>query len=409
MSGFLTLDDLQVKNKIVLVRVDFNSPIDPKSKKIQNDTRIRAHGETTLKGLIQRGARIVILAHQGRPGEPDFTSLEQHSKILSKVLDKQVYFVDELYGEKAKKAIKELKNGEVLVLENTRMFAEEQIKKTPKEHSKSSFVRELTPLANIFVNDAFSTAHRAHASVVGFTPVLPSVAGRIMEKELNALRRVLEAPEKPCVFILGGAKADDSLKISEYVLKNNIANYVLTGGITGQLFLMASGIDLGGPNTEFLKRQKVLDFIPGIKELMSTYSGKVLVPEDVSIDIENKRKELLIKELPTVYPMKDIGRETIKKYNKIIKRSRTIVMSGPMGVYEKKEFMMGTKGILDAIATSKAFSLVGGGHTVAAVEKLKLTDNISYISTAGGALIEFLLGEKLPGVFALSQTTKKSD
>ena len=407
MPRFLTLDDVDVKGKTVLVRVDFNSPVDPETKKLLDDTRIRAHGETTIKELSEKGAKIVILAHQGRPGDPDFIPLKQHAERLSEILGKPVKYVDDLYREKAKQAVRELKNGEILVLENTRTYPEERKSKTPEEHAKSEFIREISSLADLFVNDAFSAAHRSHASVVGFTAVLPSVAGRIMERELKALSRVLESPEKPCVFILGGAKADDSLRISQYVLKNEIADYVLTGGITGHLFLVAKGVDLGKPNMELLEKQKVLDLLPGIRDLMAEYPGKIKVPIDVAVEAEGKRKELSVKELPTEYPILDIGSETIKEYSRIIKDAKSIVVSGPPGVYEREEFIKGTREILEAVANSKAFSLVGGGHTVAAVQELGLSDKMSYISTAGGALIEFLMGSKLPAVVALEAASKK--
>jgi len=409
MPRILTLDDVDVKGKTVLLRVDFNSPVDPETKKILDDTRIKAHAETTIKELSEKGAKVVILAHQGRPGEPDFISLEQHTKRLSEILGKPVRYVDDLYGEEAKRAIRELKPGEIIVLKNTRTYPYERKSKPPEEHAKSDFIKELASLADLFVNDAFSAAHRSHASVVGFAAVLPSVAGRIMERELKALARVLESPEKPCIFILGGAKADDSLKISQYVLDNNIADYVLTGGITGHLFLAATGVDLGGPNMALLEKQKVLDLIPGIKELMAKYPGKIKVPADVAIEIDGERKEISTKNLPTEYPIYDIGTETIKEYSRIIGEAKSIVVSGPPGVYEREEFRKGTKEILEAVANSKAFSLVGGGHTVAAVQELGLADKMSYISTAGGALIEFLMGSKLPGVVALEKAAERAE
>ena len=409
MPKILTLDDVDVKGKTVLLRVDFNSPVDPDTKKILDDTRIKAHAETTIKELSEKGAKVVILAHQGRPGEPDFISLEQHTKRLSEILGKPVRYIDDLYGEEAKRAIRELKPGEIIVLKNTRTYPYERKSKPPEEHAKSDFIKELASLADLFVNDAFSAAHRSHASVVGFAAVLPSVAGRIMERELKALARVLESPEKPCIFILGGAKADDSLKISQYVLDNNIADYVLTGGITGHLFLAATGVDLGGPNMALLEKQKVLDLIPGIKELMAKYPGKIKVPADVAIEIDGERKEISTKDLPTEYPIYDIGTETIKEYSRIIGEAKSIVVSGPPGVYEREEFRKGTKEILEAVANSKAFSLVGGGHTVAAVQELGLADKMSYISTAGGALIEFLMGSKLPGVVALEKAAERAE
>jgi len=404
MPRILTLDDFDFKGKTTLVRVDFNSPIDPETKRVLDDTRIRAHGETTLKELSQKGAKVVVLAHQGRPGDPDFTPLKQHAEILSKILGKPVKYVDDVFGEKAQKAIKELKNGEILVLENVRTFPDEQKKGTPEEHAKTEFVKTLAPLADIFVNDAFAAAHRAHVSIVGFTAVLPSVAGRIMERELKALSRVLREPEKPCVYILGGAKADDSLKISQYVLKNNIADRILTSGVVGHLFLAAKGVNLGKANMEFLEKKELMSLAPGIKELIKNYPGKVEVPADVAVEAEGKRMEMSAGKLPTNYPIYDIGTETIKKYGDIIKGAKSIVISGPMGVFENKDFAVGTKKTFEAIAASKAFSLVGGGHTIAAVEEMGLAKRMGYVSTAGGALIEFLMGEQLPGVVALEKS-----
>ena len=407
MPKFLTLDDFDVKDKTVLVRVDFNSPVDPETKKVLSDTRIRAHGETTIKELAEKGAKVVILAHQGRPGEPDFISLVQHAQILGNILGKPVKFVDDVYGEKAQNAIKELKSGEILVLDNVRKFPGETKKASPEEHSKSELVMNLAPLADLFVNDAFAAAHRAHASIVGFTVLLPSAAGRIMERELKALSRVLENPEKPCIFILGGAKADDSLQISKYVLDNNIADYVLTGGITGHLFLAAKGYNLGKPNMELLEKKELMGLIPGIKELMEKYPGKIETPVDLAVEVDGKRKEITVEELPTDYPIYDIGTKTIERYSQIISNAKSIVFSGPPGVYEKEEFVKGTKGLFEAIANSSAFSLVGGGHSVAAVHELGLADKMGYISTAGGALIEFLMGKELPGVAALEKAASR--
>jgi phosphoglycerate kinase len=401
MTRILTMDDLDFKDKVALVRVDFNSPIDTDKKKILEDTRIRVHGETTIKELSQKGAKVVILAHQGRPGEQDFIPLEQHAKALNRILGKPVKYVNDLFGKKAQDAIKALKSGEILVLENVRTFPDEQMKGSPEQHAKSELVKKLAPFVDVFVSDAFAAAHRAHVSIVGFTAVLPSVAGRIMERELKALSKAVEKPEKPCIYILGGAKADDALKISQYVLTNNIADHVLTGGVVGHLFLAAKGEDLGKPNMEFLKKKELTAFIPGIKKLMKKYQEKIEVPVDLAVEVNKKRKAIAVKELPTNHLIYDIGAETVKEYAQIINNAKSIVISGPMGVFENPEFMAGTKGVLGAIATSKAFSLVGGGHTVAAVEQLGLREKMGYVSTAGGALIEFLMGEDLPGVAAL--------
>lgn len=408
MPKLLTMDDFKLEGKVVLVRVDFNSPVDPQTKKVLDDTRIRVHAETTLGELVRKGAKTVILAHQGRPGSPDFIPLEQHAGILAKILGTPVEYVDDLYGEGAQGAIKALKNGEVLVLKNVRTYPDEQKKASPEEHAKSEFVQKLAPLADVFVNDAFAAAHRSHASIVGFTAVLPSAAGRIVERELKALSRVMEAPERPCVYVFGGAKADDSLRISRYVLTNRIADRVLTGGVIGHLFLAARGFDLGKSNMEFLEREGVLGLVSGIQKLMDAYPGKIEVPVDLAVEVDGERREITTGELPTPKPICDIGEETIKKYVNILRGAKSIVVSGPMGVYENKEFLLGTKRTFEAVASSEAFSLIGGGHTVAAAKEFGLANKISYVSTAGGALIEFLMGEQLPGVVALEKAAARA-
>jgi phosphoglycerate kinase len=407
MSKYLTIDDIEVRDKVVLVRVDFNSEIDLKTKKVTSDVRIRAHGESTIKDLSEKRAKVVILAHQGRKGEVDFIPMKQHAEILGNILDKPVQFVDDIFGEKAQNAIKNLKSGEILVLDNVRGFEGETKKGTPEEHSKTDLVKNLAPLADLFVNDAFAAAHRAHVSMVGFTAVLQSAAGRIMEKELKSLSKAFEKPEKPCLFIMGGAKADDSLEISKYVLNNKIADTVLTGGVTSQVFLAAKGYDLGDSNMAFLSKKKVLDLIPGIKELIKTYPKGFAIPEDLALNLNGKRKEISVNLLPTEYSIFDVGAKTIENYKQLIKEAKSIVLSGPMGVYEKPEFAIGTKRIFEAIANSNAFSLAGGGHTISALKQFGLSNKISYISTAGGALIEFLMGKKLPCVVALEAAAKR--
>jgi len=408
MPKFLTMDDFDLTNKTVLVRVDFNSPLDPETKQIINDKRIRAHASATIEELVKKGAKTVILAHQGRPGDADFIGLDQHAKLLGKALNMPVKYVDDVVGITAQNAIKGLKSGEVLILGNVRGVSNEQSKGTPEEHSQTEFVKNLAPLADVFINDAFAAAHRAHVSMVGFTAVLPSAAGRIMEQELKALGKVLESPEKPSVFMIGGAKGDDSLDISNYVLKNNIADFVLTGGVIGHIFLVAKGVDLGEGNMKFLEKKDLMGLVPGIKELMSKYPDEIIVPVDLAMELDQQRKEITIDELPTNNSIFDIGTKTAKKFGDIILKAKTIVVSGPVGVFENPEFKAGSEIVLEAVANSEGFSLVGGGHTVAAVEKLGLADDMSYVSTAGGALIEFLMGKQLPGVVALEKAATRT-
>ena len=409
MPKFLTLDDAKVKDKVVLVRVDFNSPIDPKTKRVLEDTRIRAHAQTTIKELEDKGAKTVILAHQGRLGDSDFIPLKQHAEILAKILKKPVKYVEDLYGEKAKTAIRNLRRGDILLLENVRTFPLETKDGTPEEQAKTELVRNLAPMADLFVNDAFAAAHRSHVSIVGFTAVLPSVAGRIMERELKSLNKVLEKPEKPCIFVLGGAKADDSLEISKYVLDKGIADHILTGGVVGQVFLAANGYNLGRRNMEFLEKEDLMKLVPGIRDLTHSYQSRIKIPVDVAVDMNDKRSEIPITELPTEYSIFDIGVKTADDYCSIIRKAKSIVVSGPMGKYEDTKFKYGTKTILQEIAQSGAFSVAGGGHTIAALELFGLTDKVSYVSTAGGALIEFLMGKKLPGVVALEKAAAKKE
>jgi phosphoglycerate kinase len=332
--------------------------------------------------------------------------MKPHAEVLGKILSCPVRFVDDIYGEKAKNAIKNLQSGDILALDNVRGFDGETRKGTPEEHSKTELVQNLAPLADLFVNDAFAAAHRAHVSMVGFTAVLPSAAGRIMERELKSLSKALDKPEKPCLFVMGGAKADDSLEISKYVLSNDIADMVLVGGVISQIFLAAKGYNLGEKNMAFIEKKGLTELMPGIKELMQTYPKGIAVPEDLALDMNGKRKEVSINELPADYAIFDVGTETIESYGKLCGSAKSIVLSGPMGVYENPEFAVGTKGIFEAIASSKAFSLAGGGHTISALNQFGLSGKISYISTAGGALIEFLMGKKLPGVAALENAVK---
>ncbi|MCW3983545.1 MAG: phosphoglycerate kinase [Candidatus Bathyarchaeota archaeon] len=401
MAKYKTLNDFDVKNKTVLVRVDFNSEIDPQTKKVTSDVRIRAHAESTLKELAEKGAKTVVIAHQGRKGDPDYTTLKTHTEILQTILKCPIKYVDDLFGEKAQAAIKNLQAGEILVLENVRSWDGETKSGSPEQQAKTELVQKLAPLADLFVSDAFSAAHRGHVSMVGFTAVLPSAAGRIMERELSSLSKALEKPEHPCVYVMGGAKADDSLEISKYVLGNGIADYVLVGGVTSQLFLAAKGVNLGKPTMEFLAKKELTQFLPGIKALIEQFGDKIQVPVDVALNVYGDRLEIPVDQLPTEYTILDLGSKTVQNYAALIKSAKSIVVSGPMGVYENPQFNWGTKGVLTAIAESSAFSLAGGGNTIAAIQEYGLTPKIGYISTAGGALIEFLMGKKLPGVVAL--------
>ena len=402
----LTLDDLELDGKTVLVRAEFNSPVDIETKKITGSTRIRASA-ATIKAILDKGGKVAVLAHQGRLGDPDFIPLKQHSEILSEILERPVKYVDEIYGKKAQKAIAGLKKGGVLVLENVRGFKDETKNLSPEEHSKSELVQNLAPLVDIFVHDAFGAAHRSQASLVGFTPLVPSVAGLTMEKELTSLAKVASDAEKPCTYVLGGAKPSDSVGIAAYILENDIADRILVGGLLTGLFWIAKGYDLSGPNEIFLKEKSYLDLLPEVKEMLSKYGNEIDMPDDVAVDAKGKRKEISAKELPTRYSIFDIGAKTAERYAIAVKGSKTVVLNGPLGVYERDLFMDGTKKVFTATAESEAYSLVGGGHTITAIEKLGLEERVSYVSTGGKVLLDFLMGKTLPGVEALKDSAEK--
>ncbi|NAZ25274.1 MAG: phosphoglycerate kinase, partial [Thermofilum sp.] len=274
-----TLDDVNVSNKTVGVRVDFNTPIDPATKKILDDTRIRAHAETTLKELVEKKAKVVVISHQGRKGDPDFASLSEHASILAKLLPAKVKFVDSIFDEKAINEIKGLKPGEVLVLENVRMWDGETKSASPEEHAKTPLVQSLAPLFDVYVVDAFSAAHRPHASLVGFAPVVKHfVAGRVMERELKALYKVRNNPERPCIYVIGGAKAEDTAEIISNVLGNNIADKILTGGLAANLLLHAAGKNIGELNVKILEEKGFLELEPELQKLLKQYPGRIVLP-----------------------------------------------------------------------------------------------------------------------------------
>ena len=404
--GFLTMDDFDFRGKTVLLRVDFNSPVDPETKKITDDSRIREHAGT-VRELSGKGAKVVILAHQGRPGDPDFIPLEQHARILGKILKRSVSYINDVFGETVINKIKQLRNGGILLLENVRTYPDETVEKPLAEQAKTPMVKRLAPLADVFVNDAFGAAHRAHVSMIGFTGVLPTVAGRVMERELRALIKAAGKPAKPCVYVLGGAKAKDSVGMAEYILGRGIADTILTVGLVGNLFLFARKYDLGSVNKELLEKRGFIEHLARAEELLTRYGGQVKTPVDIAVDFEGRRSDKSLIELPTQYYIKDIGKKTTEIFCEIIRNAKTIVMNGPAGVFEEKAFLYGTKAILTAISKSKGFGMVGGGHTLAVVHELNLTKKISYVSTAGGALMDYLTGKKLPAVEALKEAATR--
>ena len=404
MVDFNTIDDFDIEDKTVLVRIDINAPVDPSSGIILDDTRLKLHAQT-VKELSNKGAKVVLLAHQSRPGKKDFTTLSQHAQALSDILNLRVKYADSLFSNAAKEAIKSLKPHEILLLENARFFSEESLSRTPEEQSKTLLVRHLSPLIDYFVNDAFAAAHRSHASLVGFTVDTPSAAGRVMEKELTVIQDALDNVEHPCVFLLGGMKPEDSIDVMENVLSNGTADSILTTGIVGNIVLWAAGVDIGQVNKDFIASRGYGDMVEKAKELIDRFGDKVKYPIDVACDIDGQRVDIDFKEIPNK-SIFDIGVKTISYYAKEIRDAKYIFANGPAGVFEDPKFSMGTEDLINAMATSKGFTLIGGGHIAAATAGLGLEEHMSHLSSGGGACISMLAGKKLAAVEALKNSKK---
>jgi phosphoglycerate kinase len=401
-KSFLTIDDFDTDGKTILVRVDLNSPMDPQGN-ILDDMRIRSH-VATLKDL--EDSKVVLLAHQSRPGKKDFTTMKPHANLMSRYLGKQVLYVDDIFGTYAKTQIASMEDGDVILLENVRFYSEESLEMTPLEHSKTFPVKKLSPFVDIFLNDAFAVSHRSHLSVVGFTPVLPSGAGRVMEKELTSLDRGIKGAERPSIFVLGGAKVDDSIRVAENVLTNGGADRVLFTGVVANAALAALGVNIGKVNLDFIKSQGYESQIEKARSLLAKFEDKIGLPKDVALNDNKKRVEVPVSELNSdSLPINDIGLETIVDFTKEIENAKTVVLNGPAGVSEIAEFALGTHEIIKA-ATKSGFSIIGGGHITAEIDHLGLAHRFSHISTGGGACIDYLAGMKLPGVEALKSAAK---
>lgn len=403
MSGnFNTIDDFDLEDKTVLVRIDVNSPVDPGTGIILDDTRLKLHANT-IRELAKKGARVVILAHQSRPGKNDFTTLSQHADALSDILNMRVKYVDSIFSTSAKQAIKDLKDHEILLLENVRFFSEESLSRSPEEQANTILVKELSPLIDYFVNDAFAAAHRSQASLVGFTVNTPSAAGRVMEKELTVIQDALDNVQHPCVFLLGGMKPDDSIDVMENVLSNGTADSILTTGIVANIVLWAAGVDIGQVNRDFIASRGYEDMVDKSKDLIERFGDKIKYPIDIAIDGDGERVDIDSGEIPNE-SIFDIGVKTIDFYANEIRNAKTIFANGPAGVFEDPKFAMGTEDLVNAIANSNGFSLIGGGHIAAATAGLGCEDLMGHVSSGGGACISMLAGKKLAAVEALKKS-----
>ncbi len=395
MLNKMTLEDIEVQGKRVLVRCDFNVPMDDEGN-ITDDRRI-VSSLPTIKYLIENGAKVILMSHLGRPkGEanPKY-SLAPVAKKLSELLNKDVIFAkdDKVVSDNVKEIVANMKEGDVVLLENTRFRKEE-------EKNEESFAKELASLGDLYINDAFGTSHRAHASNVGVSNWLPSAVGYLVEKEISIMGKALENPERPFVAILGGAKVSDKIGVIKNLL--NKVDTILIGGGMAYTFLKAQGYEIG---KSILEEDK-LDLANELLKEAEKRGVKLLLPVDVVVAKEFKNdtefKTVSVENIPADMMGMDIGEETIKLFTEEIKKAKTIVWNGPMGVFEMENFKKGTYAIARAMAESDAITIVGGGDSAAAVEKAGFAEKMTHISTGGGASLEFLEGKELPGIAAIS-------
>lgn len=398
---FLSLDDLDVSGKTVFLRADINSPLDPASKRILDATRIQAI-TPTIKSLSK--AKLIIGAHQSRPGKYDFTSLESHSKVLQMYLEKPVMYTDDIIGEEAQELFKGLKDGDVLMLNNVRMNEEENIRAPPEELQSTEFVKTMSKYVDIFVNDAFAAAHRSQASLTGLSINCPMVAGRLMESELSALNTVIGEPTRPSVYILGGAKVAERIPVINRVLQDGIADSILIGGLVADSFQMAKG-HMGIRYEELDEAGK--EEVEVCKGILEKYPGKIILPMDVAMDVKRERVEVLIGSITEEKNIYDIGLNTIAQFTSIINEAGTVVAEGPLGMFERRGFDIGTKEILRSMARCNGYTVVGGGHMGGMTAMLGIRDSMSHVSTGGGAMLSMLAGETLPVVAALEKSKQR--
>lgn len=410
MPKVLGLDDIRLDGLKILYRADLNLPIHPSTKDLFDDTRIRAIIPTLQK---LESSSVTILAHQSRPGRFDFTNLQRHADRLSQLLGRPVNFVPDVCGPSATAAIESMQPGDVLMLDNVRLHPDENLLKGEiEEQETSDIIQNLEPHFDIFVNDAFGAAHRSSPSLTGFTRKLPSVAGELMKREIDALSVALENPPRPYVALLGGAKADDSLRVAINLLERNIVDTVAFLGVVGNFMLMSDGLDIGNSNADFARSQ-VEPFVDETSKMashiLSNYRDKVILPEDLAIELNGSREPLSIQQLPTPHPIYDVGISTLMRLRPIVMGASCVLWNGPASYFEKENFAFGTIEVLNMCVETNAMTIIGGGHTSALVEARGVSERVTHNSSGGGATLTMLSGGRMPVIDALKHSSEISE
>ncbi len=405
--GIKSIIGVNVSGKRVLFRPDINSPID-KQGRIVNTNRLEKT-VPTLKYLADGGAKIAIIAHQGDTLDyQNLISMREHAEILSKLSGVRVAYLDDVAGDAAIEAVRNLKAGEAVLLGNLRYLTEEvstfekDVKLTADEMLSTYLVRRLGGLFDVYVNDAFSAAHRNAPSMVAFQKLMPSYAGPLFFKEYEALWKVLNGAAKPVVFVLGGAKISDAFGMMGKVLKDGVADKILATGVTGVVMQLARGVRMGAKYEKWLKDRDLSVFVDEARELLNDYADKFVLPTDFAVEENGKRREVGLNELPLDDKMfSDIGEKSILAFEDEIKKAGTIFVNGPAGVYENDIFAEGTSRVWKAVAAADGYSVIGGGDTVSAAARFVDLNDVDYVCTAGGAMVRFLSGKRLPLIEAM--------
>ena len=406
MNGVLSLDDVRLSGKRVLFRVDVNSPLHPETGAFLDDSRLRGI-VPTLRALSD--AKVVIISHQSRPGKSDFTNMSGHAERMVRILGRPVRFIPDVCGDVALEAIRSMINGEIIFLDNVRMHPEEMAlsRATPEELAKSQIVATLAPEFDAYVTDAFAAAHRNSPSLSGFAEELPCFAGRLMEREISALGLAVTDPPRPYVVILGGAKADDSLRVAINLIERDVVDTVAFVGVVGNMMLWASGIDIGEGNQDFIRNTLGDSFEEtwsAARHLLTDHEKLLFLPSDVAVERDGERIPMKVEELPTEDPIYDIGLETLMRLRPLLIDANCILWNGPASYFEKPQFAFGTIEILNICTESAALTILGGGHTSALVSSRGVSDKISHNSTGGGACLTMLSGARMPVIEALMRS-----
>lgn len=396
----LALDDMDTKGKIIFLRVDMNVPIHPKNLDIIEPSRIK-EASMTIKDL--NNSKVVVGSHQGRVGRYDYIGMEQHANVLEQILNKKVDYVEDVIGPEAKNRVFSMNDGDVLVLDNLRFCAEENYEFTPSDAAKTVMVQRLSKLFDICVLDCFPSGHRAHPSIVGFPYLLPSCGGRLLTNEVGSLDNVLTVAKAPFIVVLGGAKIADRLEAIDTLIQSGRANQVLLTGLISNLFLSAQGKIVS--SSKITKEQVLKE---KAQKLLIKYPNVFTIPLDIAVERNGERKEKYIEDLDESDSILDIGHKTLEMYSRLIKGAGTVFISGPAGAFERPDYSFGTENLLRAVATSMGTTIVSGGHLTAALRRFGLSTQIDHISTAGGALVLYLSGKKLPLMEVLEMASNRN-